>query len=204
MWHGECSGSDSPDASVYSLSMPEHVCPWWLGYLLASPVRRLLCSPLEILAPYVREGMVVLEPGPGMGFFTLDLARMVGASGRVIAVDIQPKMLAGLRRRAAKAGLVHRIDIRLAGPDSMGVSDIAGKIDFALAFAVVHEMPSAETFFAEVSAALKPNARLLLVEPAGRVKDAQFETELTLAGQAALKLENRPAIPRSRTALLKK
>jgi ubiquinone/menaquinone biosynthesis C-methylase UbiE len=37
--------------------------------------------------------MTVLEPGPGMGFFTLELARRVGAPGRVIAVDIQPKMI---------------------------------------------------------------------------------------------------------------
>ena len=53
--------------------------------MLASPLRRLLHDPAKILAPYVREGMTVLEPGPGMGFFTLDLARRVGASGRVVA-----------------------------------------------------------------------------------------------------------------------
>ncbi|HXN47666.1 MAG TPA: methyltransferase domain-containing protein, partial [Bryobacteraceae bacterium] len=73
--------------------MPHRVCPWWLGYLLASPIRRLAQNPSGTVAPYVREGMTVLEPGPGMGFFTLDLARLVGSSGRVVAVDIQPKML---------------------------------------------------------------------------------------------------------------
>jgi ubiquinone/menaquinone biosynthesis C-methylase UbiE len=184
--------------------MPEHVCPWWLGYFLASPVRRLFCSPPEILEPYVHEGMIVLEPGPGMGFFTLDLARMVGASGRVIAVDVQTKMLDGLRRRAAKAGLLPRVDIRLARAESMGLSDLTGSIDFALAFAVVHEVPSAATFFAEIAAALKSGAGLLLVEPAGRVKNAQFEAELTLAAQAGLKLESLPAIGRSHAALLRK
>ena len=51
--------------------MAERVCPWWLGYLLASPMRRWLEDPVDILAPYVHEGMTVLEPGPGMGFFTL-------------------------------------------------------------------------------------------------------------------------------------
>jgi len=50
------------------------VCPWWLGYLLACPLRRLSQDPGRILAPYVRGGMAVLEPGPGMGFFTLKLA----------------------------------------------------------------------------------------------------------------------------------
>jgi SAM-dependent methyltransferase len=184
--------------------MPEHVCPWWLGYFLASPVRRWFSSPMEILAPYVREGMVVLEPGPGMGFFTLDLARMVGASGRVIAVDVQPKMLDGLRRRAAKAGLLPRIDIRLARSDSMGLSDLAASIDFALAFAVVHEVPSAAAFFAEVADSVKAGGCLLLAEPSGRVKEPQFQAELTLAAQAGLKLEARPIIRRSRAALLRK
>jgi hypothetical protein len=52
------------------------------------------------------------------GFLTLDLARRVGASGRVIAVDIQPKMIERLKRRAAKAGLVERIDAPIARSDS--------------------------------------------------------------------------------------
>src|ERR1022692_3696772 len=62
----------------------------------AAPAAR----PAKILAPYVCEGMTVLEPGPGMGFFTLELARRVGASGRVVAVDIQPRMLDRLKRPA--------------------------------------------------------------------------------------------------------
>ncbi len=82
--------------------------------------------------------MTVLEPGPGMGFFTLELARRVGTSGRVVAVDIQPKMLDGLRRRLRKAGLLVRVQTRLAQPAGMGVADLAGDVDFALVFAVVH------------------------------------------------------------------
>ena len=42
------------------------VCPWWMGYLLASPVRQLVHRPAEILAAHVGPGMTVLEPGPGM------------------------------------------------------------------------------------------------------------------------------------------
>ena len=58
--------------------MAPRVCPWWIGWLLASPVRKLMQDPARILAPWVRDGMTVLEPGPGMGFFTLELARRVG------------------------------------------------------------------------------------------------------------------------------
>ncbi len=180
------------------------VCPWWVGYLLACPLRRFLHDPARILFPYVHEGMTVLEPGPGMGFFTLELARLVGASGRVVAVDIQPKMLGRLKRRAAKAGLLERVDVRLTQPSSMGIADLAGKVDFALAFAVVHEMPSAPAFFTEVSHALRLGASLLLAEPAGHVNAVQFEAELAAASQAGLTLGRRPVIRRSHTALLKK
>ena len=187
-----------------SLGMPHRVCPWWLGYLLASPIRRLSQNPARIVAPYVREGMTVLEPGPGMGFFTLDLARRVGPSGRVVAVDIQPKMLSVLERRARKAGLADRIGIRLAQPDSMPLEDLNGKVDFALAFAMVHELPDQVRFFSQVAAALKPGASLLLVEPGGHVKPPEFDAELKIAADAGLALASRPKVGQSHSALLKK
>jgi predicted O-methyltransferase YrrM len=77
-----------------------------------------------------------------MGFFTLELARLVGPSGRVIAVDIQSQMIAGLQRRARKAGLIDRIDARVALPTTLGLDEKAGAIDFAFVFAVLHEMPA--------------------------------------------------------------
>jgi hypothetical protein len=51
--------------------MAHRACPWCIGYLLASPLRRSVGQdPVKILFPYVGEGMTLLEPGPGMGFFT--------------------------------------------------------------------------------------------------------------------------------------
>ncbi len=184
--------------------MGHRVCPWWLGYVLASPFRRLLQDPAAIIKPYVREGMTVLEPGPGMGFFTVELARHVGATGRVIAVDIQPRMIAGLKRRLAKAGLLDQTDARLASPDSLALQDLHGKVDFVLAMAVVHEMPSSSSFFAEVAQAMKPGATLLLAEPSGHVKKAAFEAELQDAAAAGLGVTGRPVISRSLAALLRK
>jgi ubiquinone/menaquinone biosynthesis C-methylase UbiE len=185
--------------------MPKRVCPWWLGYFLASPVRRWISdAPAKLLAPYVREGMTVLEPGPGMGYFTLELARGVGPSGRVVVVDIQSPMLASLKRRARNAGLLDRIDARLASADSMGIGDLAGKIDFTLAFALVHEMPSAEHFFREAAQASKPSALLLLAEPSGHVKPEEFEAELKYAGEAGFSIVDTPEVRRSRAALLRK
>jgi cyclopropane fatty-acyl-phospholipid synthase-like methyltransferase len=184
--------------------MAHSVCPWWIGYLLLSPLRRLINNPARILKPHVRPGMTVLEPGPGMGFFTIELARLVGPSGRVVAVDIQPRMLATLQRRAAKAGLLGRLDIRQAQPDSMGLQDLAGKVDFVLAFAMVHEFPSATRFFAETAATLKPGGRMLLAEPAGHVKPARFSNEIDAATSVGFRVAERPTIGHSAAAVLEK
>ena len=185
--------------------MSKRVCPWWLGYLLASPVRRWLSQdPRKILGPYVREGMTVFEPGPGMGFFTLELARLVGNSGRAVAVDVQPRMIAGLKRRAAKAGLQDRIETRLTAADSMGVSDLAGRVDFTLAFAMVHELPSAGQFFSEAAEVSKHGATLLLAEPQGHVNPQEFDAELQEAAKAGFDVVERPSIRRSHAALLKR
>jgi SAM-dependent methyltransferase len=182
--------------------MAEYVCPWWLGYFLISPVRRLRQDPRKILSSYVHEGMTVLEPGPGMGFFTLDLARLAGPSGRVIAVDVQNKMLEKLKRRAAKQSLLERIETRLATKDSMALGDLQGRVDFALAFAVVHEIPPAARFFHQVADTLKPGAALLLAEPKGHLNPAKFEEELRTAAEAGLTVLERPPISGSHTALL--
>jgi SAM-dependent methyltransferase len=185
--------------------MAERVCPWWIGYLLASPIRRWISgNPESLLAPYIREGMTVLEPGPGMGFFTLPLAVLAGPRGRIVAVDIQSKMLDGLRRRAQKAGLLPRIETRLAQPDSLGLDDLKGAVDFVLAFAMVHEMPSVEAFFAQAAATLRPGGFLLLAEPSGHITPEKFAAELEAAHKAGLEPVSRPEIRRSLSAVLRK
>ncbi len=183
-------------------AMAPCVCPWWIGYLLVSPLRKLLQDPARILAPFVREGMTVLEPGPGMGFFTLEAARRVGPRGRVVAVDLQPRMLAALRRRATRAGLADRIDVRQVGPESLGVEDLAGKVDLVLALLVVHVFPEAGRFFAEVRRTLAPGGKVLVAEPRGHVSAAAFDDTLAAAARAGLRRGAAPEMWRSRTAVL--
>lgn len=184
--------------------MSHNVCPWWLGYFLASPLRRLVHNPATILRPFVNEGMMVFEPGPGMGFFTLELARLVGVQGRVVAVDVQPQMLLELRRRAEKAGLLDRIDARQGLGGGMGLDDLKGQVDFVLAFGVVHELPSIERFFAETSKVLKPGCRLLLAEPHFQVSEQEFAVTLQMAKQSGFHLNSQPAIRWTRSAVLVK
>ena len=178
------------------------VCPWWIGNLLASPIRKLLQDPARILGPYVRAGMIVLEPGPGMGFFTLEIARLVGPSGRVIAPDVQPPMIEGLKRRARRAGLFERIDARVVSDDSMALDDLERAVDFTFAFAVVHELPSATHFFAEAAAAMKSGANLLLAEPAGHVREAEFAKQLAAAAENGMRVIDHPSIGRRWTSVL--
>ncbi len=61
--------------------MSEHVCPWWGGYFLDNPLRRLLHNPAKILGPYVKAGMRVMDVGCGMGFLSIATAKMVGDGG---------------------------------------------------------------------------------------------------------------------------
>jgi len=180
------------------------VCPWWLGYLLLFPLRRIRENPNRILKPYIRDGMTVLEPGSGMGYFTREMARLVGPSGRVIALDIQPRMLDGLRRRLKRAGLLERVEIRLTAQDSLGIDDLGGKVDLAVAFHVVHEVPDESKFFRELLAALKPGSRLLVVEPKHHVSKPDFEDSLRAAREVGFTVEDHPKIGSNLTALLVK
>jgi len=182
--------------------MASHLCPWWFGYLLVNPLRRLRQDPRRLLGPFVRDGMVVLEPGCGMGFFTLEAARMVGPDGRVVAVDVQPRMLAGLERRAARAGLAARVERRLVGADGMGLSDLAGLVDLVFAFYMVHEVNDPAGFFAELVPTLKPDGRVLVVEPRWHVSADDFAAGLEAAARAGLTVVDHPELGRDRTALL--
>ena len=184
--------------------MARRVCPVWVGYLLLNPLRKLWENPDKILAPFVDEGMTVLEPGCGMGFFTLSLARMVGSSGRVVTLDVQPKMLSVLRRRAERAGLLERIELRWVGSDGMGVKDLSGMVDLVAALHMVHEVPDQAVFFAEVREALKPDGKLLIMEPKGHVSQAQFEQTVSTAEKVGFKVEISAAKLGGRGALLVK
>jgi 2-polyprenyl-3-methyl-5-hydroxy-6-metoxy-1,4-benzoquinol methylase len=171
---------------------------------LASPLRKLLQDPKKILGRHVSVDMTVLDVGCAMGFFSLPLARLVGPEGKVVCVDLQEKMLDALARRARKAGLSDRIEARSCHRDSLGLDDLAGQVDFALAFAVVHEVPDPASLFRELSASLKPTGRLLMAEPKGRVSAADFDASVSLAQQSGFEIVDCLRIARSRAALLEK
>lgn len=184
--------------------MAERVCPWWLGYFHLGPIRKIFENPRKILSPLVKKGMKVLEPGCGMGFFTLEAARLAGPEGRVYAVDLQPRMIGALERRVRRAKLAGTVETRICPADTMGVSDLDGSIDLVLAFYLVHEVPDVERFFREVRQALRPGGCCVVLEPAGHVSEEAFESTLETARGAGFSITAGPDVYKSHTAVLKR
>ncbi len=178
------------------------VCPWYLGYLLASPLRRLIESPERLLGSFVQPGMTVLEPGCGMGFFSLPIAKMIGPDGRLVCVDLQPKMLGGLRKRATRAGVADRIEAVACSPDSLGVSAWNGRVDLALLIHVLHEVPDAAGLLREIYQALRPGGRLLIVEPKGHVSAERFAAQLDVAHGVGFAVDTAASPARALSAVL--
>lgn len=181
--------------------MAEHVCPWWGGYFIDNPLRRLLHNPEKILGPYVKPGMTVMDIGCGMGFCSIAMAKMVGEDGKVIAVDLQQKMLDVLAKRARKAGVGNGITTHRCDSDRLGV-DV--KVDFVLAFMMVHEVPDTRRLLEQVHACLKPDGRLFVAEPRIHVPPAQFDAMVKIAEEVGLKLSEQPHVRWCRAVVLEK
>jgi ubiquinone/menaquinone biosynthesis C-methylase UbiE len=177
------------------------VCPVERAGSLDSRIRRFLQNPRRILGPYVKEGMTVVDLGCGPGFFTIDLAEMVGESGRVIAADLQEGMLEKLRRKIQGAALGGRITLHRCEPNRIGVPP---GVDLVLAFYVVHEFPDATPLFEEIRSILNPDGRMLIVEPPLHVSRRAFEAMLQKARDAGLVPVEPPRMRVNKIVILKR
>lgn len=153
-------------------------CPWWLTWTFDNPLRRLFHDPHRILEPYVVPGSRVADVGCGMGYFTVELARMVGQEGNVQAVDMQPQQLRVAERRCRRAGVADRVRFVEATAESL---ELTGPVDFLLAFWMVHEVAARASFFDQLRAVTEPGARVLVAEPMFHVSREEVEAELELA-----------------------
>jgi ubiquinone/menaquinone biosynthesis C-methylase UbiE len=186
--------------SDYMFFRVKHICPRWLCFTFDNVFRKLLQDPYKILQPYIKEGDTVLDVGPGIGYFTIPMAKLVGDSGRVIAADIQQKMLAAIKKRAKRANVLQRIELQLVSSDSLGVKT---KLDFILAFWMVHEVPDKPLFLARLRSLLKDDGRFLLVEPKFHVTKRKFTASVRLALKAGFALDDSPQISLSKSALFR-
>jgi SAM-dependent methyltransferase len=178
-----------------------HVCPWWLAYAFDNPLRRLIHPPEKVLRPYVRQGMTTLDIGCGFGHFSLGMACLVGEQGRVIAADVQDKMLEKAMHRARRTGLDDIILPHKCAHHSLGL-DV--EIDFALASNVLHETADLLGILTEVYSLLKPGGLFYVMEPVGHIKPAKFEAEIALAVDVGFNETERPKLFRERCVVLQK
>jgi len=177
------------------------VCPVTLAGGLDNRIRRWLQNPRKILGPYIKEGMTVLDVGCGPGFFSIDLARMVGKSGRVIASDLQEGMLQKLRDKIRGTELEERITLHRCAVNKIGVLE---DVDFVLAFYMIHEIPNQEGFLNEIKSILKSDGQLFIVEPPFHVSKTAFEEMVKKAKDAGFTPVERPKVLFSKTVILKK
>src|SRR5271169_3623868 len=90
---------------------PGNICRYspLRGWMLDNGIRRIFQNSKNIVGPYVKEGMTVIDIGCGPGMFTRAMAEMAGDTGCVIAVDIQQEMLDLARLKSERQNLSSRI-----------------------------------------------------------------------------------------------
>lgn len=177
----------------------KRVCPVERAGSLDNRIRKWLQDPQKILKPYIKEGMTVLDIGCGPGFFSVDMAQMVGQSGRIIASDVQEGMLQKLRDKIQGTKLEERITLHKCKANKIGLSE---SVDFILAFYVLHEIPDQEAFFNEIKSILKTKGKIFIIEPPFHVSKKDFEETVRIAGTCGFTKVESPKVFLSKAVVL--
>jgi ubiquinone/menaquinone biosynthesis C-methylase UbiE len=127
-----------------------------------APSREVWQRPDDIVAALgLTPGSRVVDVGAGDGFFTVRLARAVGPSGRVLAVDVEPKMLEALKQLTQKEKLPN-VDVIQGEPNDPHLEP--NSVDAVLIVNAYHEMREHGAMLAHIRKALRPKGRLVIVE----------------------------------------
>ncbi len=179
--------------------MEKHdVCPPEKAGGLNSKLRKMVQNPQRILKNYVKPGMKVLDFGCGPGMFAIEL---VDLGAEVIAADLQQEMLDIIKGNISDTSFEKNIKLVKCEQDKINVKD---KVDFALAFYVIHEVKDKENLFSQINDIMKDNSKLYIAEPIFHVSKNEFEQTLELAEKQGFKIIKRPKFILSRTAVLEK
>lgn len=175
------------------------VCPHQIAFTPDNWIRRLFQNSAKLLAEYIREGDTVVDMRCGPWFFSIDMAKMVGEGGNVIAGDLQAGMLNCVKEKALRHGVADRMTYHQCRADGIGLECAA---DFMLAFYMVHETPDPRSFFEEIETMLKAGGKLLVVEPKMHVSQTSFDAMVEDATNAGLRIVDYPTGKGGRTVLL--
>ena len=178
-----------------------HTCPVWGADGLDNSFRKLLQNPQKILKPYIKDGMTVLDVGCGPGFFSVEIAKMLNGTGKVIAADVQEGMLNKIRNKIKGTDLEHRIELHKSDYENIGVVE---KVDFVLTFWMIHEVKNQKKFFEELSSILKPNGLIFIVEPKVHVTKKAFNTMVNMLNKGGFTIIEGPKVFFSRTIVVRK
>ena len=139
--------------------------PAFIGRFLDSDRRRILQPPDEFIsAAGIEPGMRVLEIGCGSGAFTTFVARAVGSEGLVEALDIQPGMLAQLKKKLELPEYVDLQNINLHEASAYDLPFDDGGLDLVYMITVLPEIPDQDRALAEVYRVLEPGGILAVAE----------------------------------------
>jgi ubiquinone/menaquinone biosynthesis C-methylase UbiE len=163
-----------------AIPMSYHGIPW-----LNRPERIQEENPEEMLEQLdVQPGMTVCDMGCGDGYYTMELAKRVGPTGKVIAVDIQPEMLQELSRRCERNNLKN-VEMILGLPHDPKLP--TGKIDLILMVDVYHEFSNPVEMLTSMRESLKPTGRIALVEFRGEDPQVPIKPEHKMTKKQILK-----------------
>ena len=182
-------------------NLNEAVCPVWMAYTFDNPLRSLVHAPQEMFQPYLHEGMRVLDIGCGLGFFSLEMADMVGDNGKVTAIDLQPGMLKIVEKRARKRGLGSRIDTHQCGSSQLGIEKQA---DFVLTFWMIHETPDYQGLIDQIYELLVPGGIYFLADPKVHVSAEFFQEATAYAVGKGFVINSRAKVRWSHAIVLQK
>jgi len=184
-----------------SSNQPKHTCPAWGAVGLDNSIRKWMHNPQKILKPYIKAGMTVLDVGCGPGFFSVEIAKMLHGAGKVIAADVQEAMLDKVRKKIRGTALMQTIELHKSDFESIGIVE---KVDFVLAFWMLHEVRNQKIFLNELTSITKPNGLIFIIEPKGHVSKKQFDTEVDLIKEKGFTIVESPKVFFSRTVVLTK
>lgn len=174
-------------------------CPVEYAGGLDNRIRRFLQNPRKLLGPFISEGMTVLDLGCGPGFFSIEIAKMLNDSGKVIAADLQKGMLDIVVRKIKGTELEQRIEIHKCESTKIGVTE---KVDFVLLFYVIHEMTNQDKLLEELKSILKPGGKIYIIEPKFHVSKRSFEEMTDSIKKLGFEIIGSPKVFFSRTVLL--
>jgi ubiquinone/menaquinone biosynthesis C-methylase UbiE len=136
--------------------------PAFIARFIDNPIRRRIQPPAKVVDWIgIRDGMYILEIGPGPGTFTIEAAKRAGEKGNVLAVDIQPTVISKLKNRLQKDKITN-VTATVASAYELSFS--SNSFDRVFMIAVLAEIPDRKKALLECKRVLKDNGLLAIGE----------------------------------------